>query len=385
MNKARKRAREKFREMRFGLFVHWGVYSVLGRGEWVMHNENIPKKQYQKLVLEFNPTQFNADKWVSMTKSVGKCYITVTAKHYDGFCMYDSHLTDYKITNTSYKKDPIAALAKACQKHKIALLLYYSPLDWFHPAYETDWETYTRHWHWQVLELFRKYSPFGIWLDGCWHKPERLDSTWKLTQLYQEIRKIAPGAIIANNHHQAPLPEEDVQTFEQDLPGENTAGFNPTTPAEDALHETCMTVNNSWGYNANDHNHQSTEELIRILSSCAGLDANLLLNIGSQPDGTIQPEFVERLNGIGKWIKQYGQAVYQTRGRIVPEQQWGTLTHGGNCSYIYIHLWEAPSTLRVRLPALPKHVRKAYWLSTKQPLSFTQDANAVEIRIPKFA
>lgn len=381
MEKARMKAREQFREMRFGLFVHWGIYSLLGRGEWVMYHEKIPRQEYEKLMHQFNPTLFNAREWVQLVKKAGMRYITITAKHHDGFCMYDSDLTDYKITNTPYRRDPIADLARECQRQKIALLFYYSPLDWHHPAYENDWETYTRYWHGQVLELFRKYQPFGIWLDGCWHKPEQLDATWKLTQLYREIRKIAPGAIIGNNHHQPPLPDEDIQTFEQDLPGENTAGFNPVKPVEDALYETCMTINNSWGYHASDHNYKSVETLIKILSTCAGRDANLLLNVGPKPDGTIQSEFVERLEGMGKWLAIYGEAIYRTRGRLIPEAEWGTLT-ARNKRY-FLHLWKIPPDRTIVIASFPMRVRKAFWMDTKDPVPFAQEAQTLRVTLPE--
>lgn len=377
MNKARLKAREQFREMRFGLFVHWGIYSLLERGEWVMHQEKIPREQYRQLMHQFNPVRFNAKQWVELTKQAGMRYITITAKHHDGFCMYDSDLIDYKITNTPYKKDPIAELAEECNRQQIALLFYYSPLDWYHPAYDTDGDAYTRYWHGQVLELFRKYKPFGIWLDGCWHKPEQIDSTWKLTQLYQAIRQISPSAIIGNNHHQRLLPDEDIQTYELDLPGENKSGLNPTPAIEAALPETCMTINNSWGYHAKDHNYKSIEQLIRILSACAGRDANLLLNVGPKPDGTIQPEFIQRLVGIGEWLKYYKEAIYGTRGKIIPEQNWGTLTQRDN--KVFVHLWDTPENQAIHIPSFTRRIRKAYWLTSKRPLQFTQNENSLQI------
>lgn len=377
MNKARLKAREQFREMRFGLFVHWGIYCLLERGEWVMHQEKIPCEQYRQLMHQFSPVRFNAKQWVELTKQTGMRYITITAKHHDGFCMYDSELTDYKITNTPYKKDPFAELAEECNRQQIALLFYYSPLDWCHPAYDTDWDAYTRYWHGQVLELFRKYKPFGIWLDGCWHKPEQIDSTWKLTQLYQAIRQISPGAIIGNNHHQRLLPDEDIQTYELDLPGENKSGLNPTQAIEEALPETCMTINNSWGYHAKDHNYKSIDQLIRILSTCAGRDANLLLNVGPKPDGTIQPEFIQRLVGIGEWLKHYKEAIYGTRGKIIPEQNWGTLTQRDN--KVFVHLWYTPENQEIQIPSFTQRISKAYWLTSKRPLQFTQNENSLQI------
>lgn len=380
MEKNRTQAREEFRAMRFGLFVHWGVYSILGRGEWVMHNEKIPVPEYEKLPPQFNPVKFNAREWVSLVKEAGMKYITITSKHHDGFCMYDSDLTDYKVTNTPYKRDPIDSLAKECHRRGVKLLFYYSPLDWHHPAYQNDWDAYTRYWHGQVLELFRKYKPAGIWLDGCWNKPEKMDETWKLTELYREIRKLSPGAIIANNHHQKPLPDEDIQTFEQDLPGENRAGFNTAMPHEGALFETCLTMNNSWGYHANDHNHKSLESLIRTLATCAGLDANLLLNVGPKPDGTIQPEFVERLQGMGAWLKRNGESVYGTRGRVFGQTPWGAATRTEKA--LYFHLWKLPEVggLSAEMPGVK--VRSARLLATRRSVNYTQFGSQLRFELP---
>ncbi len=381
MDKAREKARERFRGHRFGLFVHWGIYSVLGRGEWVMYHEKIPVQEYEKLQHQFNPSLFNAREWVALVKRAGMRYITITAKHHDGFCMYDSQYTEYKITNTPFKRDPIAELAQECERQNIDLIFYYSPLDWHHPAYKNDWDTYTRYWHSQVLELFQKYLPTGIWLDGCWEKPDNLDKTWKLTPLYQAIRKIRPDAIIGNNHHQTPLPEEDIQTFEQDLPGENKAGFNPTDLHENALYETCMTINNSWGYNAGDNAHKSVTDLIRILATCATRDANLLLNVGPKPDGTIQSEHVERLEGIGKWLRVNGESIYGTRGRVLQKTPWGGCTRKG--SNFYLHIWEPSTDHTLRIPEFPKRVVQASLLQGKSNLTFQQDSRGLVLNLPE--
>ena len=162
MEKQRQQARDSFRQMRFGMFVHWGVYSLLERGEWVMHHEKIPVSDYEPLMHQFNPVRFNADEWVQLAKQAGMRYITITTKHHDGFCMYDSALTDYKITNTPFKRDIMRELSDACRRANIALLFYYSPLDWHHPAYKSDWGAYTRYWHGQVAELVEKYHPINV-------------------------------------------------------------------------------------------------------------------------------------------------------------------------------------------------------------------------------
>jgi len=381
METARQKAREAFRKMRFGMFIHWGIYSLLERGEWVMYHEKIPIHEYEKLMNQFNPTLYNPREWVALVKRAGMRYITITAKHHDGFCMYDSELTDYKITNTPFRRDAIAELVRECRKQRVAVLFYYSPLDWHHPAYNTDLDTYTRYWHAQVLELVRKYKPMGIWLDGCWHKPDNLDETWRLTELYRQMRQINPAVLIGNNHHQTPLPDEDIQTFEQDLPGENKAGFNTAMPVEDALYETCMTINNSWGYNTRDNNHKSPEQLIRILAECAGRDANLLLNVGPKPDGTIQSEHVERLERIGQWLSKNGAAIYATRGRVFTTTPWGTATRTAKC--IYFHVWNPPDqpSITVQLPR--SRVKQASILATHEPVQVRQQGERVIISLPQ--
>lgn len=218
MDKRRQQARGRFRKMRFGMFVHRGIYPLLERGEWVMFQEKIPLSEYKPLMERFNPYLFNAEQRVQIAKRAGMRYITIATKHHDGFCMYDSDLTDYKVTNTPFKRDVVRELASTCRRAGITLLFYYSPLDWQLSAYKSDREAYTRYWHGQVIELVKKYRPYGIWLNGCWDK-------------------------IGNNHHQNPFADEDIQTYEQELPGENKVGFNPIPPADNTLIETCMTIN----------------------------------------------------------------------------------------------------------------------------------------------
>jgi alpha-L-fucosidase len=381
MKTARQKAREAFRKMRFGMFIHWGIYSLLERGEWVMYHEKIPLQEYVKLMNQFNPILYNPREWVALTKRAGMRYITITAKHHDGFCMYDSELTNYKITNTPFKRDAIAELVDECRKQQVAIFFYYSPLDWSHPAYNTDWDSYTQYWHAQVLELVRKYKPMGIWLDGCWAKPQSIDETWRLTELYRQMRQINPAILIGNNHHQTPLPDEDIQTFEQDLPGENKAGFNTATPVEDALYETCMTINNSWGYNARDNNHKSPEQLIRLLAECAGRDANFLLNVGPKPDGTIQSEHAERLEKVGQWLSKNGAAIYATRGRVFAMTPWGTATRSAKS--IYLHVWNIPNQPSITVQLPKSRVKQASLLATREPVQFRQQGEQLTISVPQ--
>ncbi|MEM2946218.1 MAG: alpha-L-fucosidase [Thermoproteota archaeon] len=314
---SRESAVEWFRNARLGIFIHWGIYSILGRGEWVMHNEKTSIQEYEKLASIFNPVRFNADEWVSVFKEAGARYITFTTKHHDGFCMFDSRLTDYKVTRTPFRRDVLRELTEAAGRAGLKVFFYYSLLDWHHPDYYPlgltgqyagrkpggNWEKYLDYYIGQVRELCENYEAGGFWFDGWWDKP---DADWRLTDLYETIRSLRPSALIGNNHHVDPFPGEDFQIFEQDVPGENTAGFNKAKVSNLPL-ETCMTINNSWGYNKDDKNYKSSEELIGVLRRVNGLGANLLLNVGPLPSGELDPEQVKRLKEVGAWVrKNYG-------------------------------------------------------------------------------
>ena len=226
--------------MKFGMFIHWGVYSVLGDGEWVFHNRKLKLDEYNRLPAFFDPEKFDAKTWVSLAKAAGMKYITITSRHHDGFAMFDSKVSDWNIvTRTPYKKDPLKMLADECHRQGIKLFFYYSQLDWHNPDYyprgatnwdngrpdHGDWNAYLdTTWTASSRELLTNYGPIGgIWFDGMWDKP---DADWHLDKTYALIHKLQPAALIIPNHHQTPRPGEDVQTFERDLPGQNTAGFN---------------------------------------------------------------------------------------------------------------------------------------------------------------
>ncbi|MBM3262555.1 MAG: alpha-L-fucosidase [candidate division Zixibacteria bacterium] len=245
----------RYRDQRVGLFVHWGVYALIGHGEWVMHTENIPVHEYEKLPPRFDPALFDADTWAGLMADSGQKYMVITSKHHDGFCMFDSALTDYKITRTPFGRDPVRELADVFARRGLTLGFYYSLLDWHHPAYRSDWPAYVAYYQGQVLELCTKYGEIGlIWFDGYWpdHNPPGPHfvegGLWELAGTYDLIHELQPGALIGNNHHVSPLSGEDFQMFEQDLPGENTVGFNTGKMGRLPL-ESCLTINDNWGYN----------------------------------------------------------------------------------------------------------------------------------------
>jgi alpha-L-fucosidase len=317
MSKARDDAVKWFREAKFGVFIHWGVYSIIGRGEWVMHNEKIPIREYEKLKGIFNPALFDADEWCGVFKDAGARYITFTTKHHDGFCMFDTKLTDYKITNTPFGRDVVRELVEACRKEGLKVFFYYSLLDWHHPDYYPlgftgqysgrpeggNWSRYLEYYHGQVRELCENYGEIGgFWFDGWWDRP---DADWRLNELYEMIHELQPSALVGNNHHVDPFPGEDFQIFEQDVPGENTAGFN-TAGVSGLPLESCLTINNSWGYNASDNNYKSLDALKGYFLRTWERGANLLLNVGPLPCGLLVPRQASTLKEIGSWIRGLG-------------------------------------------------------------------------------
>ena len=387
-------ARAWFQDARFGMFIHWGVYSQLGAGEWVMENRRIPVDAYEWLASAFNPAQFDARAWVALAKDAGVRYITITSRHHDGFSMFATKATRYNIVDwTRFGRDPLRELADACREQGIKLFFYYSQLDWHHPDYwprgqtghapgrpdSGEWPRYLAFMNSQLQELLTNYGPLGgIWFDGLWDKP---DADWGLEQTYGLIHRLQPGALIVPNHHRTPLPGEDVQTFEQDLPGANTAGFNTREIGSLPL-ETSLTMNQSWGFNITDRSFKSVPELIGYLVRAAGNNANLLLNIGPRPDGTVQPEAVERLKAIGEWTRRFGTSVYGTRGGPVPPHAWGVTTQRGDS--VFVHVLDWPDRM-LALPDLGVRVTSASLLSDGARVPFVQSAVGVTLTLPPAA
>lgn len=363
------KAREWFREARFGLFVHWGVYSVLGKGEWVMNNDKMTIGEYEKLPPRFNPVKFDAAEWVSLVKAAGMRYITITSKHHDGFAMFKTKLNKWNIVDgTPYGKDPLAMLAEECRKQGVKLFFYHSHLDWTHPDYfprgrtgqasgrpeRGDFNRYLDFMDAQLTELLTNYGDVaGIWFDGIW---DRKDADWRLRKTYDLIHKLQPAALVGNNHHLAPYEGEDFQMFEKDLPGQNTAGFSGDSKIGNLPLESCDTINGAWGYNATDRRFKSTKQLLHYLIRAAGMDGNFLLNVGPKPDGTIQEEFVTRLKEMGAWMAKNGETIYGTRGGPVGPRPWGVTTKKGRT--VYAHILDWPDRV-LALPAIPGGVKSA--------------------------
>ena len=354
-------AREWFEDAKFGLFIHWGVYSVLGDGEWVMNNQNISIDAYEKLPAFFNPVDYNPKEWVAMAKAAGMKYITITSRHHDGFSMFDSEASDYNIVKrTNYKKDVLKELSAACKKEGIKLFFYYSLLDWYSDDYyprgrtgngiegradSGDWNKYISFMKAQLTELLTNYGEIaGIWFDGHWDQKEwdgktfgKVKVDWHYDEIYKLIHDLQPQCLIGNNHHLAPIEGEDFQMFEKDLPGKNTTGWGTDASAIGQLpKEVCETINGSWGFNLQDKKHKSDKELIQYLINAAGYGSNMLLNVGPMPNGQIQPEHLTSLLNMGKWMDKYGKTIYGTRkGPVAPNKDMVSTQKDG---VVYLHL-----------------------------------------------
>jgi alpha-L-fucosidase len=399
-------ARKEFQDMKLGMFIHWGASSVLGHGEWVMNNRNIPATAYQQLQHIFNPQQFDARQWVSTAKASGMRYITFISRHHDGFSNWDTQYSDWKITNTPYGKDVLRQLADECAKQDIKLFIYYSLLDWYRTDYQyetgktgkgtgrkekSNWPSYLQFMKNQLTELLTLYGPIaGIWLDGHWDQLDNdYDKTlqskvnWQYPELYNLIHTLQPQCLISNNHHLTPLPGEDFQAFEKDLPGHNTTGFGGASISALPL-ETCETMNDSWGFNIGDVNYKTAKQLIQYLVKAAGHNANFLLNVGPMPNGKIQQAFLDTLAIVGKWMQQNGAAIYNTRGNVIPPQAWGTCTTNGTS--LYVHVLNTPATGNyIFVPGLQQKIKACKQMSNGTPVKYKQQAEGCFIYLDGIA
>ena len=386
-------ARKEFQDNKFGVFLHWGIYSMTARGEWYMNDRNIHRDEYAKLASGFYPSKFDAAQWVSAIKASGAKYITITSRHHDSFSMFDTGESDFNIVDaTPFKRDVLKELADECHKQGIKLHFYYSHLDWKREDYplgktgkgtgrplgKENWQSYYRFMNNQLTELLTHYGPIGaIWFDGVWDQADDFD--WQLEEQYALIHRLQPACLIGNNHHRTPYAGEDFQMFERDLPGENKAGFSEGQEISVLPLETCETMNKTWGYNIEDQHYKSSRTLIQLLVRAAGKNANLLMNIGPQPNGELPAVAVQRMKEMGEWMNQYGETIYGTRGGDVAPQAWGVSTRKGNRLFIHVLDWQE-TTLRLPLKA---KVKKAVQFMDGTALTFRQDKEGVLLTFPK--
>ena len=343
-----------WREARFGLFLHWGLYSILagewkGRtdyAEWIRNNAHIPLREYDQLVHQFNPVKFDADAWVGMAKDAGMKYVTLTTKHHDGFCLFDNALTDFCIRSTPFKRDICTEMAAASRRAGLHQCWYHSIMDWHHPDYlpRRDWEAETRpvdgahyakyvqYLHGSVEQLLRNYGDIGVmWYDGNW------ESTWTHEMgraLYDRCRQLQPNVLVNNrvdgwSQSKITDPLGDFRTPEQQVPATGLPGVD---------WESCITMNHNWGYNAHDHDFKSTADLIGLLVETSSKGGNLLLNVGPKADGTFPDESVERLAGIGRWMKVNGEAIYGTTASLFARARFRSTTKG-NRVHLFVTDW----------------------------------------------
>jgi alpha-L-fucosidase len=392
-------ARKNFQDDKFGMFIHWGPFSIPGSGEWVMQVRNISVKNYTRLQDFFNPIDFNAEQWVSMAKNAGMKYITLITRHHDGFSMWDTKFSDFNIMNTPYHKDIVKMLADECHKQNIKLFLYYSLLDWRRDDYSYwtgntghgtgrtvhgKWEDYIQFMKNQLTELLSNYGEIaGIWFDGYWDQLDndnhdnptpRVD--WHFREIYDLIHKLQPQCLVGNNHHITPLPGEDFQMFEKDLPGANTTGFGGASVSQLPV-ETCETMNDSWGFNITDVNYKSFKRLIHYIVNAAGRNANFLLNIGPMPNGEIQQEFIDTLALIGKWMQRNGESIYGTRGNIIEPKTWGVVT--AKDKFLYVHLLNKTAQPFILIPSIKEKINKATILGGGKNVTWKQQPEGVFI------
>ncbi len=386
--------RKQFQDNKLGVFIHWGIYSLMADGEWVMNVKKINYGEYSKLAAGFNPSKFKAKEWVANVKASGAKYICITSRHHDGFSMFGSKQSSYNIIDaTPFKRDVLKELAEECHQQGIKLHFYYSLLDWGRPDYNPNgaliikdeeskkakWETYHQFMLGQLRELLTNYGEIGaIWFDGAWDKPKGFD--WKFDEIYSLIHSLQPASLIINNHHWSPIEGEDAQAFERDLPGQNKTGFSGEAKIGLLPLETCETMNQSWGYNITDLKYKSTKECIQYLVKAAGNNANLLLNVGPRPDGTFPDMAVLRYKAMGEWLNKYGETIYNTRGGIVSPHSWGITTQKEN--RLFVHILDLLDKA-LFLPITDKIIKSANVFLDKKPVKFTQNKDGVLLLLDK--
>lgn len=392
-------ARSHFADQKFGVFLHWGLYSLFAQGEWYMQNEDINRDEYAKAMDAFYPHRFDAARWVSAIKAAGARYICFTTRHHEGFSMWDTKLSDYNIMHTPYGRDIVRQLVDECHKQGVGIHLYYSHIDWTRDDYPTgrtglhtgkdpkkaDWQSYYNFMNGQLTELLTQYGKIdGIWFDGWWdHDEDATPFDWQLPGQYALIHKLQPACIVGNNHHHTPFEGEDMQMFERDVPGENKNGLS----GQDISHlplETCQTMNGMWGYKIKDQNYKSTKELLQLLVRTASKGANLLLNVGPQPNGELPAMALSRLSDMGQWLNgKASESIYSTKAGPVHLGDSIVSTSSKDGRTLYVHMLTQMPQTSVTLP-LTQKVKRAESLAGGQKLTMKKDrkTGTVSISIP---
>lgn len=397
---------EWWREARLGMFIHWGLYSVpagewgdsKNHAEWIRTSAQIPLETYNQFIDKFNPVLFDASAWVKIAKDAGMKYIVITSKHHDGFCLWDSKQTDFDIMSTPFQRDILKELADECEKEGIILCWYHSIMDWHHPDYlpRRGWETmrseegavfddYVTYMKKQLKELLTKYGDIGVlWFDGEWEK------TWTSeygTDLYHYVRSLQPDIIINNRvgvgrSGMAGITEEgefggDFGTPEQQIPATGLPGVD---------WETCMTMNDHWGYNRVDKDFKSTEDLLHKLADIASKGGNFLLNIGPTAEGLFPQESIDRMRDIGSWMKINAEAIYGTKASPFKNLDWGRCTQKpmAESTRLYLHVFNYPENGVLKVPGIGNETIRSFLLADprQEELNITKERDGVFIHLP---
>ena len=385
-------------EDRFGMFIHWGLYAIPARGEWVRCYERISNEDYQKYFDQFDPVDYDPKKWARLAKEAGMKYAVLTTKHHDGFCLFDSQYTDYKSTNTKAKRDLVREYVDAFRAEGIKIGFYYSLLDWHHPDYPAyddlhhpmrgteaykhqgeHFERYIEYMHNQVRELLTNYGKIDImWFDFSYN--DMTAEKWHATELVKMARKINPDLVIDNRMGgdiTAENPEiysGDFGSPEQMIPekGMRDVNGNPIP------WETCITLNGHWGFDAKDVNYKSAKNVINMLVECVSKGGNLLLNVGPDAKGNIPEKSIEILKEVGEWMRLNGEAIYGCGIADIPKPEWGRLTQKGNNLYLYVQDCCSES---ITLCDCPYDVKSATLLCNGSELSTAEPWNVESYRM----
>jgi alpha-L-fucosidase len=380
-----------FQDAKFGMFIHWGAYSVIGREEWSRNIFHIPQPEYDTYVRQFNPVHFDPFAWVDLAQRAGVRYMVITSKHHDGFSIFRSEVSDYDMKLTPYPSDPLKMLSDAARAKGMRLGFYHSIMDWHNPDYRPrrDWEaadpksggnlpSYIDFMEAQLRELLTRYGDVAVlWFDGEW---EHTTQEMRSDEVYNMIRKLQPNTLINDRlFKREPGNKADYGTPEQYVPA--TGMTSPD--GKPILWESCVTINtSSWGYNRYETEFKTNRDLIRMLIEVVSKGGNLLLNIGPRPDGTIQPEFVSRLEAMGAWMKVNSESIYGTQASPFTSLPFfGRATQKGNT--LYLHVFEWPRDGKLPVPALHNRVLSARLLADPAArLAVTRSGDDTVVSLP---
>ncbi len=358
------RRMEWYLDARFGMFIHWGLYSIPARGEWLRSEEEITKEDYMKYFEEFNPSDYNPKAWARAAKEAGMKYVVLTAKHHDGFCLYDSQYTDFKSTNTKLGRDVVKDFVEAVREKGLKVGLYFTIIDWYHDDYPhygdkfhpmrknpefnnegRNFDNYLTYMHNQIREICTNYGKIDLlWFDFSYD--DMRGEKWKATELMSMVRSLQPDVIIDNRLECSgeglgslaacdPTPYHgDFVTPEKMIPPNGIQDVQ----GNDIAWEACVTMNNNWGFCAVDHFFKPASMLIKKLVECVSKGGNMILNVGPDARGNIPEESMEILKGIGDWMKKNGSSIYGCGKTQMPKPDYGRVTGKGN--HLYFHLFE---------------------------------------------